>query len=259
MIVFVLVVSAVAVRDVHLKRNRESKVVHSIKQELAGWEDEGYHVSQYSFRWFGSGETTLSAAVFRLWPYILVSVAVFITFLLGGWTIAGGHFPPWAASEYITLPLRVNAGGNAYYDYTGNYWSSDREYVSGSWGYYGEDNTSEWGSELNVQGTDDDVIYHTERWGLSCYKFDLGDGIYDIVLHFSENWADLPGIRIFDVAVEGQLRLLKLDILSTAGKSTVCVKHIDNVVVEDGQLNIEFTEVRDLPNINGLEIFHAQS
>jgi hypothetical protein len=172
-----------------------------------------------------------------------------------------------ADSENITITvtagsspgLRVNAGGSVYTDSHGNSWQADQAYSSGNWGFYGADNTVDHGTSYAISGTTDDRIYQTERWGLSGYRFDLGNGTYNINLHFAETYEGItgPGQRVFDVSVEGQLALDNLDIFSEVGHSTALIKVLNNVTVQDGQLNIDFSSVIEEPEINGIEIFAA--
>jgi hypothetical protein len=166
-----------------------------------------------------------------------------------------------ASSTPQSLPLRVNAAGNEYIDSQSNVWVADQAYTSGSWGFYGPDNTVNRGTAHSISGTVDDRIYQTERWGLSGYRFDLANGTYDVVLHFAETYSGItgPGQRVFDVFIEGQLVLNDLDIYSEVGYSTALEKVFNNVVVQDGQLNIEFVSSIEEPEINGIEILSAGS
>jgi hypothetical protein len=158
-------------------------------------------------------------------------------------------------SVWPTLPLRVNAGGGVYTDGPGNTWQADQAYVSGLWGFHGQDLTVDRGTGHAIGGTSDDRIYQTERYGLSGYNFDLGNGTYTVTLHFAETYRTGPGQRIFDVSIEGQLALDNLDIFSEAGYSTALKKVFSSIVVQDGQLNIDFARITEQPEINGIEIF----
>jgi len=155
--------------------------------------------------------------------------------------------------DYSPL-LRVNAGGSEYTDTQGNTWEADQAYTSGSWGFYGTDNTSNRGPNHSISGTTDDYIYQTERWGLSGYRFDVSNGTYTVTLHFAETYRTGPGQRVFDVSIEGQLVLDNLDIYSEVGYSTALTKVFNGIVVQDGQLNIVFTSLTEQPEINGIEI-----
>ena len=162
-----------------------------------------------------------------------------------------------AAGTAPSLPLRVNAGGDMYTDSLGNSWEADQAYVSGGWGFHGDDNTVDRGTGHAISGTEDDRIYQTERYGLSGYRFDIGNGTYDVTLHFAETYKTGPGQRVFDVSIEGQLVLNDLDIYSEVGYSTALKKVFSGIVVQDGQLNLDFASSVEEPEINGMEIFTA--
>jgi hypothetical protein len=163
------------------------------------------------------------------------------------------------SSTPLSIPLRVNAAGNEYVDSQSNIWVADQAYTSGSWGFYGADNTVDRGTGHSISGTVDDRIYQTERYGLSGYRFDLGNGTYDITLHFAETYRTGVGQRVFDVSIEGQVVLDNLDIYSEVGYSTALKKVFNNVTIQDGQLNIEFASSIEEPEINGIEILSAGS
>ncbi len=165
------------------------------------------------------------------------------------------------ATQWPYLPVRVNSAGADYTDGSANTWTADQSYVSGLWGFYGDDNTVDRGAGHAISGTGDDRIYQTERYGLSGYRFDLGNGTYDVNLHFAETYSGITGSgqRVFDVIIEGQLVLDNLDMFSEIGHSTALIKTINNITVTDGQLTIEFTPGVEVPLINGIEIFSAGS
>ncbi len=158
-----------------------------------------------------------------------------------------------------SLPLRVEAGGGVYTDSSSNIWQADRAYTSGSWGFYGPNYTDDRGTGYAINGTEDDRIYQTQRYSLSGYRVDLGNGTYTVILHFAETYSGITGSgqRVFDVLIEGQLALDNLDIYAEAGHSTALVKRFNSIVVQDGQLNIDFTPYIENPEINGIEITSA--
>jgi len=162
-------------------------------------------------------------------------------------------------SQWLYLPVRVNCAGVDYTDGSSNVWKADQAYVSGSWGFYGADNTVDRGTGLAISGTADDRIYQTERYGLDGYIFDLGDGIYDVSLHFAETYDSITGTgqRVFDVSIEGQLVLDNLDIYDEVGGNAALIKTINNISVTDGQLTITFTQITENPLINGIMIADA--
>jgi hypothetical protein len=163
--------------------------------------------------------------------------------------------------QWPYLPIRVNCGGEDYTDSNANIWRADQFYVAGYWGWFGDDYESDLGTDLSISDTEDDRIYQTLRWGLSGYRFDLGNGEYDIKLHFTETWGSnfAVGARVFDISVEGQLILDNFDIYSEVGPNTALIKTINNVPVTDGQLTIEFTPIVDNHQISGIEILRSGS
>jgi hypothetical protein len=156
----------------------------------------------------------------------------------------------------LSLPMRVNAGGEAYTDSLGNFWNADQSCVSGNWGFYGADYSLDRGTDHAISGTDDERIYQTERYRLAGYRFDVVNGTYTVILHFAETYSGTtgPDQRVFDVSIEGQLVLDDLDIFSEVGYSTALTKVFSDIHVTDGLLEIEFVSSIEAPEINGIEI-----
>ena len=164
---------------------------------------------------------------------------------------SSGDEPSTGISE---LPFRVNCGGADYTDTSGDLWHADQVYQTDSWGYYGNSSAADQGTGTAIGNTQDDRIYQTERSSLSGYRFDIDNGNYDISLLFAETNAGHSGDRVFDVTIEGQLKLDNLDIYSEVGPNTALIKTISNVSVTDGQLNITFGSYVGNPIINGIMI-----
>jgi hypothetical protein len=135
---------------------------------------------------------------------------------------------------------RLDAGGDGYAASTGQHWSADQPYTTGSWGYAG-------GGTLNtrdaIDGTTDDPLYQSGRNGKFSYRFDVPDGLYDITLHFAEINFKAQGRRIFDVRIEGILRLDNYDIWAAAGHDVAVSLMFPGIQVDDGRLDIEFVPV----------------
>jgi hypothetical protein len=123
----------------------------------------------------------------------------------------------------------------------------------GTWGFHGENRTVN-NDGREISNTWDDAIYTRERYGDFGYSFDIADGTYDVTLHFCEMYRTGPGQRIFDVLIEGQIVLDDLDIFSEVGANAALKKSFAGVVVRDGQLNIDFTQQVENPEINGIEL-----
>ncbi|GIH41478.1 hypothetical protein Mco01_44780 [Microbispora corallina] len=143
----------------------------------------------------------------------------------------------------VTVPIRADANGPAFTDGSGNTWSADKAYSSGSWGYdtlYGASSTSS-----PIAGTADDALYQTYNLfsGWTGYKFDVANGTYQVTLKMVEDWANAAGQRRFDVRAEGVTVLTAFDIYAACGALTACDRTF-TTTVSDGQLNVQF-------NMNG--------
>jgi hypothetical protein len=147
--------------------------------------------------------------------------------------------------------LRVNAGGGAYTDNSGNVWSADTGYNTGRTAQMSGD----------IAGTTDDLLYQVIRWDDSSepelqYRFAVPAGSYTVNLHFNETWkgAMSPGKRVFDVKMEGGLVLDDVDIYSQAGGGGTALMLSVPVDVVDGELNIEFIHQVDNPSVSAIEV-----
>jgi hypothetical protein len=93
----------------------------------------------------------------------------------------------------------------------------------------------------------------------------VGDGNYDVVLHFAETyWGNLVpggvGSRQFHVDLEGTRRLTEYDIFARAGGALKVVQETFRVAVSDGTLNIRFLKgAADNPAIKAIEVLPAGS
>lgn len=148
--------------------------------------------------------------------------------------------------------VRVNAGGDGFIDGSGNTWYSDYGFNTGS-------TTTTAGA---IAGTEDDVLYQSERYDSSpngdslLYSFNLPDGGYEVKLHFAEVWPGAfgPGLRVFDITAEGVLAVDDMDIFSRAGANAACTVTFP-VSVTGGQLDIGFLHGVQNPKISGIEVF----
>jgi len=146
---------------------------------------------------------------------------------------------------------RVNAGGPAYTDSSGNLWESDASFYNIGYPY---------SVSSPIAGTMEDGLYQTERWSsLSdpnmVYSFPLAPGSYVVRLHFAEIYDGIAGSgdRVFNVFLEDQPVLSSFDIFAEAGFLTALVKEFD-VSVEDGALQVRFEHGVENPKISAIEV-----
>ncbi len=117
----------------------------------------------------------------------------------------------------------------------------------------------------NFTGTNNtgypDNVFATERYSNVAnpdnmqWNFTVPNGDYTVNLIFAEVWtgAQTNGIRVFDVEIEGNLMLDDFDQTATYGWNTAGVETF-NVTVADGNLDIDFLQGIENPNIKAIEI-----
>src|SRR5581483_3770784 len=128
----------------------------------------------------------------------------------GGTATANASLTAVASSTTFT-PIRVNAGGPAYTDPSGNVWSADSGYVNGT--TYG---SSHW-----ISSTATPPLYQTERYnaGVLEYRFSVPNGKYNLTLKFAEIYFNSAGQRVFNIAIDGTQLEANFDIFAAAGGS----------------------------------------
>ena len=152
-------------------------------------------------------------------------------------------------SQPLAFPIKINCGGNAALDYLQDVsWNQDTEYGSM------DGNTRKYDSTLQINNTEEDIIYQSEIYWFVGYKIRIPNGNYNVKLMFSENYYDSLGSRIFDVYIEYNRVLENLDIYGQVGKNTALVKEINDVQVDDEVLDIQFADKIDYALINGIVI-----
>ncbi len=150
--------------------------------------------------------------------------------------------------------LRINCGSEEdYTDPAKNVWKTDKEFTKGGWGYEGGDIvTREYVDK--IAKTELHKVYLTEHFGLDAYRITCPNGTYSVVLHFAETYHEDPGMRVFDVSIEGKKVLSDFDTVKAAGKDLTAVSKTFEVKVTDGELTIEFGINTENPMINGIEV-----
>lgn len=152
---------------------------------------------------------------------------------------------------------RINCGGDAFKDEFGQQWTADDTLRSHSWGQDFEGINALQASQrhitTHIRGTQSQELFQYFRFGRHRLWYDLPvpDGDYRVELYFVEPWHgkdggeqdDYEGMRIFDVAVNGQTVADDLDPWAEAGYCGA-LKRIVNVKSKDGMLHISFPEVK---------------
>ncbi len=141
--------------------------------------------------------------------------------------------------------ILVNAAGNTYTDTLNKPWEADK--------YFSPSLTSN--SSIAIAGTENDKLYQSYRYDQN-FDFtapDLENGVYQVNLEFSENFANDVDVRVFDVSAEDKLIIDDLDVFAEVGKNTALSKTAE-VDVTDGNLTLNFAAQKNNAMISAIEI-----
>ncbi len=164
--------------------------------------------------------------------------------------IKGGF--PTPTPTPVSYDQAVNAGASLpYTDSLGIVWERDRTYLAGSWGNTGG---RVYVTAAPITGTDDDVLYQSQRFQMPSYQFDVPPGVYRVDLRFAETFYGVPNDRVFNVYLEGQPVLMNFDILVAAGGWYTALDRSFDVTVTDGRLDVTFVDKRQTATIAGLRV-----
>ena len=157
-------------------------------------------------------------------------------------TIADDDTPPAVA-------VRINAGGGTVIDSQGQEWLADTLFSGGQ--------TFETSATINGAPEPEQARFQTERYGNFSYDIPVSNGTYDITLNFAEIYWTTSGARLFDVTVEGQPLINDLDIFDQVGANTALIQPVPEILVSDGELNINFSTEVDNAKLSALEVLSS--
>jgi len=123
----------------------------------------------------------------------------------------------------------VNAGGRRYVDKAGIVYQADTLFSGGKKRV----------TKAAIEGTEDDILYQSERFGNFSYGIPVSNGNYMVTLKFAEIYWNAAGKRVFDVKIEGKEVVSNLDLFAQVGKNRVYDVSIP-VSITDGILSINF-------------------
>ena len=150
----------------------------------------------------------------------------------------------WSDPEMsVKCERLVNLGTDSWVeDSLGRKWERDADWEGRVYGHVGGESYLD--SSEEIQETEDDVLYRSQRIGLSSYHFCVGTGGYDadyeVELHFAELQKTAIGERVFSVSIEGEEALHDFDIYREVGFKTACIRTFQTKL-RGGSLDIEFT------------------
>ena len=137
----------------------------------------------------------------------------------------------------------INIGGEAYQGVDGVDYEADAGLFGGEV------------EELQgIKGSQDAFLYESFRRGEIAIAKSIANGSYDVTLYFAEP-DDVPGgSRVFDAIVEGNVVVDDLDVMASRDgkiRSALTVT-VPDIVVNDGELNVEFAATAMEPVLSAL-------
>lgn len=151
----------------------------------------------------------------------------------------------------LTFPLKINVGGDAIYDSTylpDQIWGPDVAYGRMD-GY-----VDAYPASIDILNTALDSLYLHSVHEVVKYRVRCPDGVYNVVLHFAENLHSENGKREFDINIEGEYVVSRLDVHKEAGQHTAMDVRVDDIQVKDGMLEIAFNNNTGDPFLAGLTV-----
>ncbi len=153
---------------------------------------------------------------------------------------------------YADGSVQINAGGAAVSPFV-----ADADFSGGATA--GTSNTID---TSRVSDPAPQAVYQTNRYGNFTYTVpDLtASAAYTVNLHFAETYWTAAGQRIFNVSINGTQVLSNFDILATAGGADkALVEQFSATADSSGTITIQFTDVVDQAQVNGIEIIPTSS
>lgn len=149
--------------------------------------------------------------------------------------------------------LRVAAGQtSAVSDAQGNTWLADADFTGGT--------TAVEATPVTIAGTDSSVLYNGQRYGdpSFSYQFSVPNGNYTVTLKFAELYVTGPGMRLFDIVIDGATVASAFDIYAAAGAMNTAVDRSYPVVVSSGKIQIDFNQgTIQFPKVDAIQIAQA--
>jgi N-acetylneuraminic acid mutarotase len=172
-----------------------------------------------------------------------------------------GRRPNLAVPVRLIVPAyqqAFNSGGGAYTSVSGEPWSADRAYTPANGSGYVQSPPRTASTRSAIGGTLDDPLYQDARISAMTYRFTgLPPGVYQVELNFAEIQNKNPGLRVFDVTVNGMPYVTGLDISSLVGKN-YALDMSQFWTPVGGEINVQFITRRSFgdPIVNAIRVTH---
>ncbi|MCL4125670.1 UNVERIFIED_CONTAM: hypothetical protein GTU68_007665, partial [Idotea baltica] len=165
----------------------------------------------------------------------------------------------------------INAGGETHIDVYGIRY--ERDPLHDKLG-----TASDFGKQLIIGRIPpgDQILYQTERYHHSTFGYDIpvkGDGDYVIVLKFCEVYFNAPKQKVFDVLLNGELKVIhNLDIFNKVGRGVAHDEYVtytvegdtlhydgQTSVIKGNKIRVEFVKgFKDNPKTNAIYVIKGR-
>lgn len=152
--------------------------------------------------------------------------------------------------------IRINAGGGAYADSFNNFWEADAYFTNAN--PTAPITATQTEEAQPIWNTTDDPLYINEHATAFRYNLPIPNGNYTVRLHFTELFFNSPGVRRFNVDIQGQRVLAGFDIYGQAGKAALITRSF-NTTVTSGTLSINFSKLFDNAVVQALDVYPTGS
>lgn len=137
--------------------------------------------------------------------------------------------------------LAINVGSNyEFEDRAGLVWLPDQNYSTNHYGTIGGKTTMINKDVIVLQAKNKEPLYNYFTEGLSAYKLDVPDGIYQIDLYFVDATNYSPGERVFDVLINGNKVLKDYDLTGQNGFAKAVEKAFVTEVKDGNGIDLDF-------------------
>jgi hypothetical protein len=139
----------------------------------------------------------------------------------------------------LAAQVRVNCGGPAYTDSSGNVWQADNSFSGGA----------VWANSASIAGTPDPTLFKTVRYTNFTYTFAVPNGNYTVNLYF----ADASTGRVFTLNINGVAVLTNFDVSAKVGVNTADIESFP-VTVTNGSITLGDTNTNQDAILNAIDI-----
>ncbi|MEN8792230.1 MAG: malectin domain-containing carbohydrate-binding protein, partial [Lentimonas sp.] len=145
------------------------------------------------------------------------------------------------------VTIAINCGGLAYSGQNGFNYVADIHFDGG-----GVDDFF----STQVFGTNDDLVFNYARskGTLTGYSIPVTNGNYQVTLQLAETYFSEDNKRVFDLSIEGQLKLDNIDLHQTVSGKWVAFERSFSTSVSDSILDIDVSASINNPLINAIII-----